>query len=54
MRYEFGPFFQPVLIDDVTTLSQILKSLREWFHKQIIHLKVPFAFDFHLSINIGT
>ena len=54
MRYKFGPFFEPVLVDDVTTLSPIFKILRERFHKQKIHLKVPFAFDFHHSINIGT
>ena len=38
----------------ITTLSQNFKILREPFHKQIIHLKLPFTFDFHLSINFGT
>ena len=41
-------------VDDVIILSQIFKILRERFHKRIIYLKVPFTFDFHLSINIGT
>ena len=48
MRYYLGPFFEPFLGWDVTTLTQ------KRFHKRIIHLKVPFTFDFHLSINIGT
>ena len=39
MGFEFGPFFEPFL--------------RDRFHKWLIHLKVPFTFDFHLSINIG-
>ena len=41
-------------VNDFTTFSQNLKILRERFHKRIIYLKVPFTFDFHLSINIGT
>ena len=48
MRYYLGPFFEPFLGWDVTTLTQ------KRFHKRIIHLKVPFTFDFHLSINIDT
>ena len=31
-----------------------LQNFEKRFHKWIIHLKVPFTFDFHLSINIGT
>ena len=34
--------------------TQNFKISRERFHRQIIHLKVPFTFDFHFSINIGT
>ena len=49
-----GPFSSQLWIDDVTALSKNFKVLREWFHKRIIYVKVPFIFDFHLSINIGT
>ena len=49
-----GPFSSQYWVVDVTTLSQNFKFLREHFHKGIVHLKVPFPFDFHLSINIGT
>ena len=31
MRYEFEPFFEPILSDDVTTLGQNFKILRERF-----------------------
>ena len=48
------PFLSQFWVNDVTTLSQNLKMLRERFHKWIIHLKVPFTSDFHLSINTGT
>ena len=48
------PFSSQFWLDDVTRLSQNFEILRERFHKGIIHLKVPFTFDFHLSINIGT
>ena len=41
-------------VDDVTIFCQNFKLLREQLHKQKIHLKKLFAFDFHLSINIGT
>ena len=41
-------------VDNVIMLSQKLKISRERFHKRIIHCKVLFTFDFHLSINIGT
>ena len=54
MRCEFGSFFEPIMFDDVITLSQNFKIVWEPFYKQIIHLKVPSSFDFHLSINIGT
>ena len=49
-------FLSPFLheIDDVTTLSQNFKILRERFHKGIIYLKVPFTFDSDLLTNIGT
>ena len=39
---------------DIIALNQNFKILREWLHKQKIHHKVPFTFDFHLSISIGT
>ena len=52
MRYEFGPFLSQFWVDDVTTLSQNFRTLREQFHKRIIYLKVPYTL--HLSINIGT
>ena len=48
------PFSSQFWVDNITTLNQIFKILRERFHKRIIHLKVLFIFDFHLSINIGT
>ena len=38
---------------DVIALNQNFKILREWLHKQKIHHKVPFTFDFHLSFSIG-
>ena len=49
-----GSFSSKFWIDDITTLSQNFKIFRERFHKQIIQLKVPFTFDFHISINIDT
>ena len=49
MRYKFGLFFEPVLGWERHLLSQNFKIFREWFHQQIIHLKVPFTFSFHLS-----
>ena len=50
MRYKFGLFFEPVLGWERHLLSQNFKIFREWFHQQIIHLKVPFTFSFHLSL----
>ena len=41
-------------VDDVTMLSQNFKTLTEGFHKQIIHPKVPFNFDFHFCGIIST
>ena len=53
-----SPFAQEIpvwiLFQLVTTLSQNFKVLRERFHKGIINLKVPFAFDSYLPINFGT
>ena len=40
------------------TSPRCLKSSKHWenerFHKQIVYLKLPFTFDFHFDINIGT
>ena len=49
-----SPFSSQSWIDDATRLSQNFMILRERFHKGIIHLGVPFTFDFHFSINIGS
>ena len=38
----------------ITTGGQNFRIMREWFQKQILHLKFLFAIDFHLSITIGT
>ena len=46
------PFSSQFCVDDVTTLSQNFKILRERFHKVIINLKVLFTFDSYLPINI--
>ena len=46
MRYEFEPFSSQFCVDDVPTLSQNFKTLRERFHKWIVHLKVSFTFEF--------
>ena len=46
-----GSFSSKFWVDNVTELCQSIKILRKRFHKRIIHLKVPFAFDFHFSIN---
>ena len=51
---KLDPFSRKFCVDDVTTLSQDFKILRERFHKGIINLKVPFTFDSYLPINIGT
>ena len=48
------PFLSQFCVDDVTTLSQNFKILRERFHEGIINLKVPFTFDSYLNINIDT
>ena len=40
--------------DDVTRWGLNFKILRKKFHERIPYLKVPFTFNFHLSINIGT
>ena len=40
--------------DDVTKWGLNFKILRRKFHEWIPYLKVPFTFNFHLSINIGT
>ena len=47
-------FFSQFWVDEITKLSRNFKALREKFYKQIIHFKVTFTFDFHLSITIGT
>ena len=39
--------------DDVTTWHLNFKISRKKFHKRIPHLKVPFTFDFNLSITIS-
>ena len=39
-------------VDDVTRLSQNYNILCERFHKGIIHLEVPFTFDFPLSMKL--
>ena len=39
--------------DDVATRDYNFKILRKKFHKQIPHLKVPFNFNFHLSMTIS-
>ena len=42
---EFGPFLSQFWVDEVTTLSQNFKVLRERFHKRIFPLRVSFIFD---------
>ena len=51
---EFRPFLSQFWVDDVTMLTQNFKILRKRFHKGIIHLRVSFTFDFHLSLNFLT
>ena len=49
-----GSFLTQIWVNVVTTGNQNFKLLRERFRKRVIHLKVFFTFDFHLSIDIGT
>ena len=55
MKHEFASFFEPILGWWCHHhLSENFKNLKERSHKWIIHLKIPFPFDFHLSINNDT
>ena len=52
MKHQFGPFWH---IFRLMTSPRGVKNWKWlWFQKVIIHLKFPFAIEFHLSITIGT
>ena len=57
MKYKFRSFFEPILgwwHHKVKSKLQNFETTFSQRSKGMFHLKVPFTFDFHLSINIGT